>query len=43
MKIITWKKPSGDEIKTNDMEVTIAYCKSIGWTRKKGPPKAEKD
>jgi len=39
-----WIRPSGTEIETNDREVTIEYCKSLGWkeaeTRKvMSPPK----
>ena len=30
---ILWKKPSGMEIETNDMEATVAYCEGLGWTR----------
>lgn len=30
---ITWKKPSGMEIRTNDTREIIAYCESIGWKR----------
>jgi hypothetical protein len=27
-----WIKDNGQEIETNDREVTIDYCKSLGWT-----------
>lgn len=30
-----WIKPSGMEVKTNDMSETIEYCKSLGWKEKK--------
>lgn len=38
-----WKKPNGNEIETNDEEVTIEYCKSLGWEsddlpKKRGRP-----
>lgn len=26
-----WRKPSGQEIETNDLDATIEYCKSLGW------------
>tara|TARA_R110000796_G_scaffold163505_3_gene280438 strand:- start:146 stop:409 length:264 start_codon:yes stop_codon:yes gene_type:complete len=29
--MITWVKPSGLQIETNDMKTTVAYCKSLGW------------
>lgn len=38
-----WKKPSGMEIETNDMDETIEYCKSLGWEmvgKKDDKPKA---
>lgn len=28
-----WVKPSGVKIETNDMDVTIEYCESLGWKR----------
>lgn len=47
MKMITWVKPSGLEIQTNDNPSVIEYAKSLGWTEKKakrGPkPKAKTD
>lgn len=30
-----WVKPSGVEVKTNDMPETIKYCESLGWKEKK--------
>ena len=30
-----WIKPSGMEVKTNDMPETIKYCESLGWKQKK--------
>ncbi len=33
--MIKWKKPSGLEIETNDMEATVVYCESLGWKRVK--------
>ncbi len=32
-----WVKPSGIEMKTNDMKETIEYCESLGWERTDGP------
>lgn len=32
--MITWVKPSGSEITTNDLKETIEYCKSLGFKRK---------
>ena len=33
MSPITWTKPSGLEITTNDEPATVAYCESLGWER----------
>ena len=47
--MITWTRPSGAEIETNDLEATVLYCESLGWEEKKakkkpGPkPKVKKD
>lgn len=30
---ITWTKPSGLKITTNDKKETIEYCESLGWKR----------
>lgn len=32
--MITWEKPSGVEIETNDLPATIATAEGLGWTRK---------
>ena len=32
--MITWIKPNGNEITTNDMDATIEYMESIGCKRK---------
>ena len=40
-----WIKPSGMEVKTNDMPETIKYCESLGWKQKeevKKEPKKKK-
>ena len=40
-----WIKPSGAEVKTNDLPDTIEYCKSLGWKEKgakKETPKISK-
>ncbi len=39
--MITWTKPNGLEIETNDMPATIAKCESLGWKRKKAKKKAK--
>lgn len=36
-----WKKPSGLEQVTNDSQVTIDYCKSLGWKEDKPEIKKE--
>ncbi len=36
-----WKKPSGIEIETNDMDATIDYCKSLDWKRIKNTLKGD--
>lgn len=33
MADISWTKPSGLEIVTNDMPATVEYCESLGWER----------
>lgn len=33
---IRWKKPSGLEIETNDLDTTVKYCESLGWQRING-------
>lgn len=38
--MITWEKPSGLEITTNDLKETKEYCKSLGW-KEKGAKKDE--
>ncbi len=30
---ITWKKPNGTIIETNDRDETIAHCESLSWER----------
>lgn len=35
---ITWTKPSGLTIETNDMEATVAYCEKLGWKRGESVP-----
>ena len=44
MADISWIKPSGLEIVTNDEKATVEYCESLGWERAKAEkkPKAEK-
>lgn len=37
--MITWIKPSGGEIETNDRPATIAYAESLNWKRKGEKPK----
>ena len=32
--MITWGKPSGAEIQTNDLPATIATAEGLGWKRK---------
>jgi hypothetical protein len=32
-----WIRPSGTEIETNDRDVTIEYCESLGWERAENP------
>lgn len=32
--MITWIKPSGVELETNDFPATIAAAESLGWKRK---------
>ena len=39
-----WMRPSGVEIETNDRDITIKYCESLGWEKidecvKKDEPK----
>lgn len=34
MADITWIKPSGVEITTNDAPANVAYAEEAGWTRK---------
>ena len=37
MGTIKWTKPnSGVIIETNDLEATVEYAKSLGWTQKRG-------
>lgn len=36
--LIEWVKPSGKTLTTNNLEATVKYCKSLGYTL----PKAEK-
>lgn len=46
MAKITWERPSGSKIETNDLKATIAACEKLGWKRKnkRGPkPKAVED
>ncbi len=31
-----WKKPSGLEIETNELDATVKYCESLGWERMNG-------
>ena len=31
--MITWMRPSGSPITTNDTKETIAFAESLGWTR----------
>ena len=39
--MITWTRPDGSNLETNDMSETIKYCESLGWNRsdKKASPK----
>lgn len=32
--MITWVRPSGTEIKTNDSDASIATAEGLGWERK---------
>jgi hypothetical protein len=32
--MITWVKPNGNEITTNEEKETIEYCESLGFERK---------
>lgn len=32
--MITWIRPSGSEIETNDRQETIDGCERMGWKRK---------
>ncbi len=40
--IILWDRPSGRQLKTNDLPETIAYGESLGWTQVK-KKRAKKD
>ena len=31
--MITWDRPSGTQLETNDLPETIAYCESLGWKK----------
>ena len=37
-----WKKPSGVEVETNDLEATVEYCISLDWKRAKDMPKKKR-
>lgn len=39
---IKWTKPSGLKIVTNDMDVTVEYCESLGWKRDNGKKQRKK-
>ena len=32
--VIKWIKPNGNEIETDDDDVTIQYCESLDWKQK---------
>jgi len=32
--MITWTRPSGVDIETNDKKETITFAESLGWKRK---------
>jgi hypothetical protein len=36
-----WTKPSGIEIETNEDQVTIDYCESLGWEAEDDEAEAE--
>ena len=36
MGMIKWVKPSGLKIETNDLDVTVEYCESMGWKQENG-------
>lgn len=38
-----WVKENGSEIELNDEPATIAYAKSLGWSKKKGRKAVKKD
>lgn len=42
MEQITWKKPAGTLVSTNDAPETVAYCESLGWKRVKVTVEEEK-
>jgi len=37
--MITWVRPSGNEITTNEDKATIEYAESLKWKRKEAPKK----
>jgi len=37
--MITWMRPSGTPITTNDKKETIAFAESLGWKREGDKPK----
>jgi hypothetical protein len=39
---IKWLRPSGTEIETNDRDVTIEYCESLGFEKVNEPKEAPK-
>ncbi len=40
--MIKWTKPSGQEVETNDLPETVAYCEALGWERKRKPGRPRK-
>jgi hypothetical protein len=33
--MITWVKPNGSEITTNDLKETVEHCEAVGFKRKR--------
>ena len=42
VKLTTWIKEDGTEIKLNDEVATIKKAEDLGWKRKKGRPSGDK-
>jgi hypothetical protein len=38
--MITWNRPSGLQITTNEEKATVEHCKKLGWKKAKAKAKA---